>query len=105
MKKYFITLAILIAAASFSLSGCAKKTTEDPCNGNGTLNIENKLSSAITVQIVQSHKIMSIDKDKILPFTVVGDQPYEFKIDGPQYYKDTTFMVLKCDNNLFIVKK
>ena len=71
----------------------------------GTLNVENKLDSTIIVEIVQTHSTKSIQKDYTLPLQVTGNQPYALTIDGPQYHKDTTIMILTCSNELFIVKK
>jgi hypothetical protein len=105
MKKYVIALAFLISAGSFTFLGCTQKTTTPPCNGIGTLNIENKLDSSILVKVTQTHTTKTIDKDFTLPFSLAGDQPYAFTIDGPQYHKDTTIMILNCDNQLFIVTK
>ena len=105
MKKYVLILAILLSASFIIFSGCAKKNTEQPCNGIGTLSIVNKLDSTISVEIQQTHSTKSIEKDYTLPFYVTGDQPYALKIYGPQYQKDTTFMILSCDNKVFIVTK
>ena len=105
MKKLVIALSILLVASFSILSGCVKKTSEDPCGGKGIINVENKLDSAISVKVVQTHNTMSVEKDYTLPFTLVGNQPYTLTIDGPQYHKDTTMMVLFCDNKLFVVKK
>ena len=105
MKKSAIGLLILFTSAFLIFSGCAKKTTEDPCNGIGMLSVENKLDSAITVKIEETHNTMTIGKDYTLPYSLAGNHPYTLTIDGPQYHKDTTFMVLFCDNKLFIVKK
>ena len=105
MKKLAIVLSLLLVASFSILSGCVKKTTEDPCSGKGILNVENKLDSAISVKIVQTHNTMTVDKDFTLPFSLAGNQPYTLTVDGPNYHKDTTFMVLFCDNKLFIVTK
>ena len=105
MKKLCIALSILFATSVLIFSGCAKKTTESPCGGKGTISVENKLDSAISVKIVQTHNTMTVEKDYTLPFSLAGDQPYTLTIDGPQYHKDTTVMVLFCDNKLFIVTK
>ena len=105
MKKLIIALSVLFAASIFIISGCGKKATEDPCSGKGVLSVENKLDSAISVKVVQTHNTMTVEKDYTLPFSLAGNQPYTLTIDGPQYHKDTTFMVLFCDNKLFIVTK
>ena len=105
MKKLAIALSILVVASFSILSGCVKKTTEDPCSGKGVLNVENKLDSAISVKVVQTHNTMTVEKNYTLPFLLAGNQPYKLTIDGPQYHLDTTFMVLFCDNKLFVVTK
>jgi hypothetical protein len=105
MKKFFALSALLIVTFLVIMVSCTKEETVEPCNGKGTINIENKLNSLITVKIVQTHTTMSIEKDYTLPFTLAGNQPYTINIDGPQYHKDTTIMVLSCDNKLLIVIK
>jgi hypothetical protein len=99
------TLATLLLLTVSFLTGCTKSTPEEPCEGKGTLNIENKLDSAISVKIVQTNKTLSVEKDYTLPFSLTGDQPYTFQIEGPQYYKDTTMMILTCDNKILVIAK
>ena len=103
MKKSALAISILILTTVIILSSCAKKKVVDPCNGTGILNVENKLDSTISVKVTETHNTMSIKKDYTLPFSLAGNQPYTFTIDGPQYHKDTTIMVLFCDNKLLIV--
>ena len=105
MKKTAIAICIMFFATSLIISSCAKTKTVDPCDGKGVINIENKLDSTISVKVVQTHTTMSINKDYTLPFSLAGNQPYTLTIDGPQYHKDTTLMVLFCDNKLFIVTR
>jgi hypothetical protein len=105
MKKSAIAFSILFLAIFLFSSGCTKEKAADPCDGLGILNVENKLDSTITVKVTQTHTTMSIKKDYTLPFSLAGNQPYTLTIDGPQYHKDTTFMLLFCDNKLFIVTK
>lgn len=99
------SIVLLGFAAMLSLSACSKKEETLPCDGNGVLNVENKLDSTISVKVTETHSTKSIGKDYTLPFTLAGDQPYTLTIDGPSYHKDTTFMLLNCDNKLFIVSK
>jgi hypothetical protein len=105
MKKTVIALSVLFLVAFIIFSGCTKETPADPCDGKGVINVENKLDSAISVKIEQTHNTMTIEKDYTLPFTVIGNQPYTLTIDGPGYHKDTTLMVLFCDNLMFVVSK
>jgi hypothetical protein len=105
MKKSAVAISILFLATFLIISACTKTETVDPCNGTGVLNIENKLDSTLSVKILETHDSQSIGKDFTLPFTLTGNQPYTITIDGPQYHKDTTLMILFCDNQLFIVQK
>ena len=104
MKNSIIAISIMITAF-FSFSSCTEKVAEDPCDGTGVLNIENKLDSTLSVKILETHNTVSIAKDFTLPFTLTGNQPYTLTIDGPEYHKDTTLMILFCDNKLLIVTK
>lgn len=105
MKKTAFAISIIFFSTFLVFSACTKKKTADPCDGIGILNVENKLDSTISVKIVQTHNTKSIEKDFTLPFSLAGNQPYTLTIDGPQYHKDTTLMVLFCDNKLFLVTK
>ena len=105
MRKSFLTLALLSILLIVFGQSCKDQEPADPCDGNGVLNVENKLDSAISVKIMETHNTVTIQKDFTLPFTLAGNQPYTLTIDGPQYHKDTTIMILFCDNNLLIVQK
>jgi hypothetical protein len=105
MKKSALAILLSFIAALFITAGCSNEEPADPCSGTGVLNIENKLDSTISVKISETHSTESIKKDFTFPFSLAGNLPYTLTIDGPQYHKDTTIMVLFCDNQLFIVKK
>jgi len=104
MKKYLLAVTLIFLAGVIAFPGCTKKKEEQPCNGKGTLNIENKSDSAISVFIVQSRSTYTIGKDYTLPFILTGDQPYNLKISGKQFeIEDTAFMILNCDNKLYVI--
>jgi hypothetical protein len=105
MKKRALAIFTVLFAATFIFSACKDTPPADPCEGKGVLSIENKLDSALSVKIMETHNTVTIAKDYTLPFSLTGNQPYTLAIDGPQYHKDTTIMILFCDNKLFIVKK
>ena len=104
MKKSVFLLPVFLFAALITISSCTDTKTADPCDGYGVLSVENKLDSAVTVKVLETHDTKNIGKDFTMPFTLAGNQPYTLTIDGPQYHKDTTIMVLFCDNKLLIVK-
>ncbi len=105
MKTSASTLALLLCSLMLAFTACKEKTAPDPCEGQGVLNVENKLDSTISVKVVETHTTLSVKKDFTQPFILEGNQAYTLTIDGPQYHKDTTFMILDCDNKLFIVDK
>ncbi len=105
MKKPAILLALLLVAFALASTSCKEKKTADPCDGKGVLNVENKLDSTISVKVLETHTTLSVNRDFTQPFVLDGNQAYTLTVDGPQYHKDTTFMVLFCDNKLFIVDK
>ncbi|MCK9218575.1 MAG: hypothetical protein M0P47_00810 [Bacteroidales bacterium] len=105
MKKFtFFFFLSLIFVAVFS--GCAKKSEELPCDGKGTISIENKLDSTITINIVTMHNTIYLEKDYIHPFSLTGNAPYSIIVDGPGgYHLDTAMMILSCDNKFLIIEK
>jgi hypothetical protein len=102
MKK--VHVLSFLAAIVIIFAACTKKT-EEPCNGKGTLYLENKLDSAVAILIVQTHNTFTLEKDYMQIFDLTGNQPYEIKVTGPQYYLDTTIMILPCDNKLVIFQR
>ena len=105
MKKNVLLFTFVLLSAFTVILSCSKTTTSTPCDGKGVLNIENKLDSAMTVNIVEAKLTVTLAKDYTRPFTLTGNNPYTVKIIGSNYQKDTTFMILPCDNKLYIVSK
>jgi hypothetical protein len=105
MKKSAFTIIALFLSLFLLTTACKEEAPAEPCDGKGVLNVQNKLDSTISVKIMETHNTVSIKKDYSLPFTLSGNKPYTLTIDGPKYHKDTTFMILFCDNKLFIVTR
>ncbi len=105
MKKNVLLFIVFVLGVFTIILSCSKQEEQVPCDGKGTLNIENKLDSAITVNIVEAKLTVTLQKDYTRPFTLTGNNPYTIKIYGPAEIPDTTFMILPCDNKLYIVKK
>jgi len=105
MKK----IALLFFLLVFSISGliflpdCKKNTTPLPCDGKGYINFTNKLDSAVSINIVQLHNTFTLQKDYSQRVEVSGDNPYEIKITGNDYYLSDTIVVANCDNQLFVI--
>ena len=106
MKKYFLVFAAVILAVALLFIGCKSKTTEDPCSNSGKLCIENKMDSTITINIVQKHQQVTMKKDYMECFNLEANIAYTVSISGSGYSKpDTTFLILPCDNKLFVVQQ
>jgi hypothetical protein len=106
MKKYFLFASAVVLVFIVLLSGCKSNPPEDPCNNMGQLCVENKMDSTIIVNIVQKHQQVPIQKDFMECFDLDANQTYTLSISGAGYTKpDTTFLILPCDNEVFVVKK
>jgi hypothetical protein len=106
MKKTFLFISAILAISIFVLSACKSNSPADPCNNMGTLCIENKMDSTITVSIVQKHEQVPVEKDFIYCFDLEANQPYTVSVSGSGYKKpDTTLMILPCDNKTIIISQ
>jgi hypothetical protein len=106
MKKYFLFTSAIALVLIVLISGCKSNPPEDPCNNTGQLCIENKMDSAIIVNIVQKHQQVTLQKDFMECFDLEANQTYTLSISGSGYSKpDTTLLLLPCDNELIVVKQ
>ena len=106
MKKYILFLTISLMGGFFILvSGCKKSTTEEPCDGKGSVCITNKLDTLLTVSIESVHQTFVLHKDYMECIDLIGNQPYTITITSLEYNKDTTFMLLPCDRKSIIIEK
>lgn len=104
MKKYLPLLFLLTLGIFIFSSGCKKKKDALPCDGKGKLCIENKLDSTITVSIKTTHDQFTIAKDYVHCSELTGDQTYAINISSTGIDKDTSIIILSCDNKLLIVQ-
>lgn len=104
MKSIRVILFVNILFFLFIFAGCSSKDDNPPCENKGTICIENKLDSTLTVNIQQIHYQFQIRKNYIECVELDGNQPYKFSYSAPGYVKDTTFMVIACDNKMFIIQ-
>jgi hypothetical protein len=106
MKKTFFFISTILVLFILVLSACSSKSPADPCNNIGTLCIENKMDSTITVNIVQKHEQVPVQKDFMYCFELEANQPYTVSVSGSGYTKpDTTLMILPCDNKTIIISQ
>jgi len=106
MKNYFLIFPATIIAFILAVTGCKSKTPEDPCSNTGKLCIENKMDSTIVINIIQKHQQVTMTKDYMECFNLDANIAYTISISGSGYSKpDTTFLILPCDNKLFVVKQ
>ena len=104
MKKYLPLVFLLILATLILSSGCKKKKEALPCNGKGTLCIENKLDSTIVVSIKTTHDQFLILRDYMHCSELEGDQTYAINISATGIDRDTSLTILSCDKKLLIVQ-
>jgi putative heme iron utilization protein len=94
----------LILGTFILSSGCKKKTESTPCDSKGTLCIENKLDSTITVSIKSTHDQFTIDKDYMHCSILTGEQSYSINVSATGIFKDTSITILSCDKKLLIIQ-
>jgi hypothetical protein len=104
MKNYSLFLTLLLLAFIAISTGCKKKTDPLPCDGKGTLCIENKLDSTIIVTLKPSQAQFPIAKDYMHCSELTGEQSYTINIAATGIDRDTTITVLSCDKKLLIVQ-
>jgi hypothetical protein len=104
MKKYLPLLFLLILGTFIIGSGCKKKKETTPCDSKGTLCIENKLDSTVTVTIKSTHDQFEIKKDYMQCRELTGEQSYGINISATGINRDTSLTILSCDKTLLIVQ-
>jgi len=107
MKRYIFPLFLLALLTGFFIlySGCTPKKAVSPCDNKGSICIENKLDTTLSVSISQLHSTFDITKDYMKCLDVVGDQAYTLSISSLNFQMDTTLFVLPCDKHLLIIKQ
>jgi hypothetical protein len=104
MKNYLPFLFLLALGTFILTTGCKKKKEVTPCDSKGTLCIENKLDSTITVFLKSTHDQFQIAKDYMHCSELTGDQSYSINISATGIDRDTTITILSCDKKLLIVQ-
>jgi hypothetical protein len=107
MKRYIFPLFYftLISSLFIVYSGCSPKKSVSPCDNKGSICIENKLDTTLSVSITQLHNTFDITKDYMKCIDVVGDQAYTLNISSLNFQLDTTLFLLPCDKHLLIIKQ
>ena len=103
--KGSIAAAISMAMIVIFFSGCTDKKETPPCGNKGTVYIQNKLDSTLTVSILETHYQFQIQKNYMESVVLEGNQPYKFTFTGPNHdIRDTTFVLIACDNTLITIQ-
>jgi len=105
MKRSLLIIPALIALAVILTVGCDKKKTNEPCDNMGRICITNKLDSISTIQIVQLNQVFEMDKDYMQCLSLLGNNPYTFKVTCNTFYLDTTILIQACDDIQLILEK
>lgn len=104
MKKNLLPILGFTFWIVLLVSACNPKTDSPPCNNLGNLCIENKLDTDITITLKPIHDQFRLKKDYMNCLQLEGNKPYTITVTTTSTEKDTTIMILPCDNKLFIVK-
>jgi hypothetical protein len=104
MKKLVSILSLLVLVLSITVLSCSKKKDSQPCDNKGTLCIENKMDTLVTVNIMPVREQFNLEMDYIRCVDLEGNQPYTITISKPNYQWDTVLIVLPCDNKLLVVR-
>jgi len=105
MKKYFPLLFLMILGTLILNSGCSKTSdNSSPCDGKGTLCIENKLDSSIVVTLKTTHNQFTIPKDYMHCTDLTGDATYSINISATGIDRDTLLTIFSCDKKLLIIQ-
>jgi hypothetical protein len=104
MKSPILFFSLIFLTVIILSTGCKKKKEELPCNGKGTLCIENKLDSAVVVTVKPSQAQFTLLKDYMHCSELTGDQTYTINISTTGIDKDTAITVLTCDKKLLIIQ-
>jgi hypothetical protein len=99
-RMFLFVLSLIFLSIIFA---CKEKNVVKPCDGNGTLCINNKTDSSVIIEIVEAHNTFTLDKNSLQCVQLKGDQLYTINIDGYNFYKDTSLMVLTCDRKDFVI--
>lgn len=103
MKTNFFLFSGLILVLFLAFSSCNQKKETKPCDDKGTLWVENKMDTTVTVFIMPVREQYTLDKDFSKSSSLQGNQPYTITISKQNYQWDTTLMILPCDKKLLIV--
>jgi hypothetical protein len=104
MKKNLLPILGCVFWTFLLVSSCTPKTDSSPCNNLGNLCIENKLDTDITITLKPIHDQFKLKKDYMKCMQLEGNKPYTVTVTTISTEKDTTIMILPCDNKLLIVK-
>lgn len=104
MKNRSSLLMVALLGLILSLSSCTKKKDPEPCDNKGTLCLENKMDSSVTVFFKPINSELNLQRDYMKCKELAGNQPYTLTISTAQTSRDTTIFILPCDNKLFIIR-
>lgn len=104
MKKNLLPLIGLVCWISLFISSCNPKKEVSPCNNLGNLCIENKLDTECTISLKPVHDQFKLKKDYMKCSQLEGNKAYTITITTTSTERDTTLMILPCDNKLLIIQ-
>ena len=104
MKNHILFLFLMLFSVIILSSGCKKKKEDIPCDGKGTLCIENKLDFKVVVSLKPSQSTFDLERDYMHCSELSGDQVYTINISATGINRDTSITILNCDKKLLIIQ-
>jgi hypothetical protein len=104
MKKSLLLVTGFLGWSVLVLVSCSSKTDSPPCNNKGTLCIENKLDTDVTITLKPVHDQFQLKKDYMKCSELDGNKAYTVTVTTTYSQRDTTLMILPCDNKLLVIR-
>ncbi|MDP4281790.1 MAG: hypothetical protein Q8867_06525 [Bacteroidota bacterium] len=103
MKRNLFLFPALILVLFIAFASCKDKKESEPCDNKGTLWVENKMDTTITVFIMPVREQYTLTKNFSQSSKLSGNVPYTITISKDNYQWDTTMMIVPCDNKILII--
>jgi hypothetical protein len=104
--KYQSTIGIaLLFVYLLTFSSCKQNKKNEPCNNNGTICFNNKTDSTVKISITEAHNQFDLIKDNLKCITIEGDKAYTLHFLGKKYQKDTSIVLVVCDQRDYVIIK
>ncbi|MBM3404562.1 MAG: hypothetical protein FJY10_06695 [Bacteroidetes bacterium] len=104
MKKKLLFLPVILLLAIFVLIQCKKDDPEPECGNIGSICFQNKLDVPVTINMMQIPYIFTLQPDFMECIDLEADIAYNYRITAQGYQKDSTLLILPCDQTLILIQ-